>query len=53
VKLRRARSKQLAQFVVNIRMRPVDYWALTLRDRDAILREHNRVHRTRRGKSRK
>jgi hypothetical protein len=48
VRLRAKRSKRLAEFVVNIGMRPADYWALTLGESAAILREHNRVHRKKR-----
>lgn len=45
MKLRKERRRDLSKFVVNIGMRPVDYWALTRGERDAIAREHNRVTR--------
>lgn len=43
--LRKERRRDLAQFVVNVGMRPADYWALTVHQRSAIAAEFRRVHR--------
>jgi len=40
----------LAELVVNVGISPADYWALTLRERDAITREFNRVQRNKQKK---
>ncbi len=40
---RRARAKELAVAVVNLRMSPTEYRALTLHERKALIAEHNRV----------
>ncbi len=36
------RLRDMAQFVVTFRMAPADYWQLTVAERNAIMREHNR-----------
>lgn len=35
----------MADLVVNVGMRPADYWALTVAERSAIIREFNRVQK--------
>ena len=37
----------MATFVVHLRISPSEYKALTLAERDAIVREHNKANRRR------
>ncbi|MCU1530124.1 MAG: hypothetical protein JWP75_3887 [Frondihabitans sp.] len=43
--MRRARAKDLATFVVHLGVSPTDYWALTITEHAAIVKEFNATRR--------